>query len=331
MRRETLGGAVERFLPARLAEMGVGVGRIDVGVVLRNAVLADQRFGQPVRMVRIVEAEAALDAEPVVVGRAVPAVDRDDMVVLDLVGQLAADAAIGADAVDLAVGGVGIDAVGVDQGRRHQRAGRAGLHALAAGDAGAVAHRVVEIEHDLFAMAARRHADHVVDLDLAAGPDAQIALDAGIELHRHRRVAAVGYRSRMLRKAALPDIEPVGPLPEARVGVVGGCPRRLVADQQLEHHLPREAGALAGGLHLHARGRLAHAGGGEHPLAVDLDHAGAAIAVGAVARLRQPAQMRDLDALAVGDLPDGLARRRFDFGAVEEKADRFGHREHPTI
>ena len=33
--------------------------------VLRHAVLADQRLGQPVRMVDVVEAEAALDAEPV--------------------------------------------------------------------------------------------------------------------------------------------------------------------------------------------------------------------------------------------------------------------------
>ena len=91
--------------------MRVGVGRVDIGVVLRDAVLADQRLGQPVGMVHIVEAEAALDAEPVVVGRPVLALDRDDVVVLDLVGQLAADAAIGADAVDLAVGGVGEDAV----------------------------------------------------------------------------------------------------------------------------------------------------------------------------------------------------------------------------
>ena len=76
-----------------------------------DPVLADQRLGQPVRVVDVVEAEAALDAEPVVVGRPVLAVDRDDAVVLDLIGQLAADAAIGADAVDLAVGRVGVDAV----------------------------------------------------------------------------------------------------------------------------------------------------------------------------------------------------------------------------
>ncbi len=112
------------------------------------------------------------------------------------------------------------------------------------------------------------------------------------------------------RKAAVADLEPVGPLPEARIRVVRGGALRLVADQQLEHHLARKAGALARGLHLHARRRLAHARGGQHPLALDLDHAGAAIAVGAIAGLGQPAQMRDLGALPVGHLPDRLARLR---------------------
>jgi hypothetical protein len=83
--------------------------------------------------------------------------------------------------------------------RRHQRAGRAGLHALAAGDARAVAHRVVEVEHDLLVMAADGHADHVVDLDLAAGADAEIAVDAGVEVHRHRRMADVHHRPLVLR------------------------------------------------------------------------------------------------------------------------------------
>ena len=104
---------------------------------------------QALRVGDVVEAEAALDAEPVLVGRAVLAGDGDELVVLDLVGELAADAAIRADAVDLAVGLAGEDVVLVDQRRRHQRAGRAGLHAFAAGDAGRGAHRVVEVEHDL--------------------------------------------------------------------------------------------------------------------------------------------------------------------------------------
>src|SRR5437899_1125518 len=99
----------------------------------------------------------------------------------------------------------------------------------------------------------------------------------------------------------------------------------LVADQQFEHELTRRLGALARRLHLHAWSRPPDAGGGQYPLAVDLDHAGAAIAVGAVARLWQPAQMRDLDTVALRHLPNRLARLRLDLGAVEGKADRLAH------
>ena len=157
----------------------------------RHAVLADHRLGQPLRIVDVVEAEAAFDAQPLLVRRAVLAGDVKQLVVLDVIGELAADAAIRTDAVNRAVGFTLEDVVGVDQRRRHQRAGRAGLHAFAAGHAGRSAHRIVEVEHDLFAMAASGHADHVVDLHFAAGADAQIAMDAGVEVDRHRRMAAV--------------------------------------------------------------------------------------------------------------------------------------------
>src|SRR5271167_5195393 len=100
---------------------------------------------------------------------------------------------------------------------------------------------------------------------------------------------------------------------------------RLVADQQFEHHLARKTGTLAGGLNLHTGGRLADARSGEYPLALDLDHAGPAIAIRAIAGLRQPAEVRDLDALSVGDLPDRLTGLGLDLSPVEGKADRIGH------
>ena len=53
-----------------------GFGRIDLVVgVLGHARLADQGGRQAVRVVDVVEPEPALDAEPVVVGRAVAALD----------------------------------------------------------------------------------------------------------------------------------------------------------------------------------------------------------------------------------------------------------------
>src|SRR5205807_1462375 len=109
---------------------------------------------------------------------------------------------------------------------RHQGAGRAGLDTLAAGDAGALAHRVVEVEDDLGAMAPAGHADDVVDLDLTAGADAEVAVDAGVEVHRHRRVADVGRGGVTAGEAARSHADPVGPLPELRVGVVGDLARR---------------------------------------------------------------------------------------------------------
>ncbi len=70
-------GAVERLFPGRLAEMRPRVGRIDELVRhLRHAVLADHRLQQALRIVHVVEAEAALHAEPVLVGRAVLAARR---------------------------------------------------------------------------------------------------------------------------------------------------------------------------------------------------------------------------------------------------------------
>src|SRR5680860_616123 len=80
----------------------------------------------------------------------------------------------------------------VDDGFRHQRARGACLHAFAAGDAGRTSHRIVEIEHGLGADAAKRHADDIIDLNLAAGPDAKPAIDAGIEIDRHGGMGEIG-------------------------------------------------------------------------------------------------------------------------------------------
>src|SRR5213075_1945196 len=90
--------------------------------------------------------------------------------------------------------------------------------------------------------------------------------------------------------------------------------------------LARRFGALARRLHLHTWSRAPDAGGGQYPLAVDLDHAGAAIAIGPVARLWQPAQMRDLDPVALRHLANLLARPRLDLGAVQRKPNSITHR-----
>ncbi len=111
IRESPSAGPFQRLVPARLAEVGERVGRIEFLVgVLGDAVLADQRPHQPVRMRDVVETEAALDAQPVAVGGAVAAVDVKQLVVADVVGELAADPAVGAERLHMAVGGPGVDA-----------------------------------------------------------------------------------------------------------------------------------------------------------------------------------------------------------------------------
>ncbi len=68
-----------------------------------------------------------------------------------------------------------------------------------------LAHRVGDIEDRIGVMAAPGHADHVVDLHLAAGAHAKSALDAGIEVDAHRDMAVVEKRDAFalqLREAA---------------------------------------------------------------------------------------------------------------------------------
>src|SRR6202011_2994787 len=63
----------------------------------------------------------------------------------------------------------------------------------------------------------------------------------------------------------------------------------------------------------------ADAAGGEHALALDLHHAGAAVAVRPVAGLGRVTQVRDVDAEALRRLPDGLAGLDVDLAPVERE------------
>ncbi len=143
--REAAAGQRQRLFPRRLAEhLHHALGIHHRIAALGHALAAHQRHRQPMRMRGVVETVAPLDAEPRVIGGAIAPFHVLDAVVLDVIGQLAADTAVRADRLHLLVrhrqrGGA----------RRHQRAGRAGLHAFAAGHAGRRAHRVVHVEHDL--------------------------------------------------------------------------------------------------------------------------------------------------------------------------------------
>jgi len=95
-----------------------------------------------------------------------------------------------------------------------------------------------------------------------------------------------------------------------------------VRQQQFKHHLLGTHRTLAVGGDLHAFGRGAAARGGQHALAGDFDHTGAAIAGGLKTVL--VAQVRDLDASALGDFEQGFACSGLHILAIELEADHLG-------
>ncbi|MNV65953.1 hypothetical protein D3C71_1586780 [compost metagenome] len=97
---------------------------------------------------------------------------------------------------------------------------------------------------------------------------------------------------------------------------------RHVGQQHLHHHLLALTGARAGRLHLHAFSRCAAAAGGQRAFARDLDHAGAAVAVGAQAV--GVAQVRDLHAVALRGFQNSFASVGGDGLAVQLKGHTAG-------
>ena len=306
-------GRVERLFPCRFAEHVHHAVRVHREVAaLRCVGTPDQRFRQSLRVVCVVEAIAALDAQSLVVGRAVSSFDVEDPVVLDVVGELTTDAAKRTHGAHLLVG-YGERNVA----SRHQRTGRARLDAFAAGHAGRCAHRVVHVEHDLHVVAAKCQADDIVDLLVATGAHTAGALDACVEMDGDGRVRQVFGNLLACFEAWLADGQLARPLVDFVVARVARL--RHVGQQQLEHHLLRLQGALAVGRHLHAGCRCPAARGRQHTLAVDLDHAGAAVAD----RLHPfpVAKVRYLDAFALRDLDQRLGRLAGHLAAVELEGD----------
>src|SRR5207302_10883612 len=107
-----------------------------------------------------------------------------------VVGQRAAHAAVRADGVHRVEFGARPDGDVADRLVR-QRTGRAGRHAFAARYAGRGAHRVAEVECDVRGVALSAAPDHVVALNVVAGPDAPVAEDAGVVVDRDNRVGQV--------------------------------------------------------------------------------------------------------------------------------------------
>src|SRR5665647_1980900 len=262
----------------------------------------------------VLVAEASLDAEVaardvVVVGRA----DLDDLVVLDVQRQVAADAAVRADRVDLRLARLVPRAVPahLELADRHQRAGGADGDAVAAVDARRLRERDVELGGDVRGEATPGHSDgEGVLVVVAAGLDALVTEDAlrvvahvelVVDLHGLRDRQGVGAEAVRLRVVLLDVAQ--------RVGSGGEVDRR---PEQLEHEAPARLHPRRVGVHDHAGLDLARAGGNERPGAFDLDDADAAhvhrrerVAVTERRRLdlEPAARVEDRRALGDADLP----------------------------
>ena len=210
----------------------------------------------------------------------------------------------------------------------HQRAGGAGLNAFATGHTAGRPHRVIQIEHGKRIVAAIRHTYHVVHLNFTAGADAKVTLDTGIKVHAHRDVAVIQQRNAFgihRRKTAFGDAVQIGHIPEVRGLVVRYFAFRLVGDQQLHHHLARGFRAVRLGGDNHAFLRFADTGRGQRAFAFDLDHAGTAVAIGAITGLGAVAQVRDFQAATVRNFPNGVALLGFNFFSIKDETDGVGH------
>jgi hypothetical protein len=214
---------------------------------------------------------------------------------------------------------------GVDNRLWHQRASWARLHAFAAGDAGRKAHRIIKVEHGFRVDSPKRHADDVIDLHFAASPHAKPAIDAGVEIDCHGRVREVRLGNAVRGESRGFNALDLGPVPKLGDAIRRLLARRLVGEQKLHDHAASLDCSLGPCLHHHVRGGLANARSGEHPLAFDLDHAGAAVAIGPIARLRQPAKMWDVDSFALRHLPDGLAGPSRHHLAIQREEQLISH------
>jgi len=274
--------------------------------------------------VHIVHTETALDAQAAFVGGTGPAFDTDNLFVFHLEGDEAAHATEGTNRIDLAV-----HLLCAHVALGHERACGAGLHTFATGHTAALPHGVGQIEDHLRVRAAVGQTDHVIDLQVAAGAFAAVALDAGIQVHGHGRMRHVGrYRlaAQLGQGGAHLHTVVLGPLAQLTMRGLGAVVKPFVTlfgqvgQQHLQHHLLALEGAFAVGLHLHARRGAAAATGGQRALAFNFNHAGTAVAVWRETVL--VAQVGNLDAEVFGDVENALTGWGGDRLAVESEVNR---------
>ena len=183
-------------------------------------------------------------------------------------------------------------------------------------------------------MPATGHADHVVDLNLAAGAHAQPTRNAGVQINRHRNMAVIQQRNAplcQLRETTALNTSDLDHIPHVGRLIMCCLALGLVRHQQLNHHFARTFGPRIVGGHNHPFSGFADAGGGKRALALNLDHTGAAVAVRAIPRCWLVAQMRDLQAPTIGHFPNGQTCFGLNRFAIQREGDLVCHGPSPKM
>ena len=287
---------------------------------LRRCILApNQGLGEALRMVGVIEPVTPLYTEALVVGQAVSALDKENLVVFDVVGELTPHTAIGTDRIDFFIWRGQADIAG-----GHEGAGGTGLNTLTTGHAGRCPHGVVHIKDDLCMLTPEGKTNHIVDLLIATCPKTASALYTGIEIDRNGRVGVVGHHLGARCKARLAQTEFLGPEVHLVVASVVGLWH--VRQKQFKHHLLRLLCAITIGRDLHVVGWMATAGRRKDSLAIDLNHASTAVAC----RLQAVfvTEVGDGHAVSLGHIQDGFVGEAFDLFAIDAKGHLGGGKVH---
>ncbi len=100
-----------------------------------------------------------------------------------------------------------------------------------------------------------------------------------------------------------------------------GVARWLVGNQQFHHHLANGIGAVAVTGDNHAFGRGANTGCGKDAFTLNLDHAGAAVAICTIVIGVLVTQMRNIGAMAGRSLPYGFTADCLNLFAIKGEGD----------
>jgi hypothetical protein len=308
--QKALGGGSEGVLPARRMELAV--------------LAADERLGEPVRVVDEVEREAALDAEVALVRDVVGLRGHlhDPLrLQVDVQVELAAHSAERAGRLHLLEAALG--AVGSLFELLVDRSGRAGREASSAELALGIEPGVAVRGDDSCVRPAALERESRALHDLLRVPHAAVAEDARVGVVAHEPVAVVvGLPLRVRKDERRLGVELLREIDEL-VRAPAGIRVQVLGEQHLGQRLAELRDGRVRG-HGDSRGDPRRAGGQRPGRALHVDHAHPAAAVGV--ELVVVAEGGDEDAVPGGGVDEELALGRAHRPAVEREGDDAAHR-----